>query len=165
MHTLPEFQTNHPFFRNIKPGMSERALHYKNKLDNYSTLDKKEQISIFFELLEKGLSWPEPLRQEGFWCDVEQKDFLFKELPYPQENQMSQEEISDFLSKLVKVESRTPTFKYMGFSKCRICDKTNGTQTYYTDLFAWPEGYKHYIKEHGVRPSAAFVLHIRGLIK
>jgi hypothetical protein len=165
MHSLPEFQTNHLFFRKIKPEMSQKALHYKNQMDNYSNLDKKEKFSVFRELLDLNFSWPDPLRQEGFWCDPEQKDFLFKENPYPKENQMSQDEIVDFLNKLEKIEKNTPTFKYLGYSHCRICGESNGTQTYYTDLFAWPQGFKHYIKEHGVMPSAAFVLHIRGLIK
>jgi hypothetical protein len=165
MNNLPAYQTNHPFFRNIKPGMSEKALHYKDKMDNYSKLDRKEKISVFSELLELNFSWPDPLRQEGFWCDKEEENYLFKEFPYPKENEMSEDEIADFLKKLAKVESKTPTFRYMGYSTCRICGlRQNGTQTFHTELFAWPEGYKHYIKEHGVRPSAAFVLHIRGLI-
>lgn len=165
MHNLPEYQTNHPFFSTIKPEMHEKALHYKNQMDNYSRLNKKEKHSVFFELLDKGFSWPDPLRKEGFWCDPEQKDYLFKEFPYPQENEMSENEVDDFLNKLTKVESKTPTFRYLGYSTCRICGiRQNGTQTFYTDLFAWPEGYKHYIKEHKVMPSAAFVLHIRGLI-
>lgn len=144
--------------------MNETALKYKNIMDNYSTLNKQEQNSVFFELLELGVHWPNPLRQEGFWCEQEEKDYLFKEFPYPQGNQMKQDDIAEFLSKLMKVEKKAKTFTYMGFSKCRICEKVNGTKTYYTDLFAWPEGYSHYIQEHGVKPSAAFVLHIRGLI-
>lgn len=144
--------------------MSERALKYKNQMDNYASLNKKEKFEVFRELLDLHFSWPDPLRQEGFWCMKEEEHNLFKEYPYPKENQMTQEEITEFLGKLEKVEKKTPTFRYMGYSNCRICGQRNGTQTYYTDLFAWPEGYKHYIKEHGVRPSAAFVLHIRGLI-
>lgn len=164
MHNLPEYFTNHPFFRNNKAEMSEKALHYKQKMDNYSNLDRKEKFTIFRELLDKGFSWPDPLRQEGFWCYKEDENFIFKDLPYPKANEMDQNEIADFLSKLAKVEKKTPTFRYLGYSDCRICGEQNGTKTYYTDLFAWPEGFRHYIKEHGVMPSAAFVLHIRGLI-
>lgn len=164
MHTLPSHMTNHPFFRNIKPGMSQKALHYKEKMDNLSQLSKKEKNAVIFELMDTNFSWPDPLRQEGFWCDKEDQHNLFKELPYPIERSMIDSEITDFLVKLEAVESKTPTFRYCGFSKCRICNEVNGTQTYYTDLFAWPSGYKHYIKEHKVQPSAAFVLHIRGLI-
>lgn len=164
MHTLPTHLTNHLFFRNIKPGMSEKALNYKNKMDNYSSLDRKEKFQVFRDLLDLGFSWPDPLRQEGFWCDQEDQHNLFKALPFPEENTMNEIEIEDFLTKLSKVESKTPTFKYCGISHCRCCGKNNGTQTYYSDLFAWPEGFKHYIKEHKVQPSAAFVLHIRGLI-
>ncbi len=164
MHNLPESFNNHPFFRTIKSEMSEKALTYKHKIDNYSTLEKKEKFTIFRELLDIGFSWPDPLRQEGFWCDNVYKDNLFKEFPYPKENQIEQNEIAEFISKLAKVESKAQKFSYLGYSECRICGKQNGNKTYYSDLFAWPEGYRHYIKEHGVKPSAAFVLHIRGLI-
>lgn len=135
MNQLPEYMTTHPFFRKNKQEMTEKGLYYKNKLDNYSTLHKKEKIEIF------------------------------KEFPYPKENEMNIEDIKEFVKRLRIVETKTPTFSYMGHSECRICGMRNGTKTYYTDLFAWPEGYAHYIEEHGVKPSAAFVLHIRGLIK
>lgn len=164
MNKLPDSISNHPFFRTYKAEMSEKVLHYKNKIDNYSNLDKKEKFNIFEQMLNLHVFWPDPLRQEGFWCEKEEKNNLFKEYPYPKENQMKKEDLADFLNKLDKVEKKSPTFRYMGYSTCRICEQRNGTQTYYTDLFAWPEGYKHYIKDHGVQPSAAFVLHIRGLI-
>lgn len=165
MNNLPEAMTKHPFFKTHKAEMSERALNYKEKMDNYHKLSKKEQFNIFKELLDLGLTWPDPLRLEGFWCELEEKNYLFKEFPFPRENEMPENEITEFLSKLEKVEKTTKPFRYMGYSKCRICGKLNGTQTHYTNLFAWPEGYKHYIEEHGVQPSAAFVLHIRGLIE
>lgn len=145
LNSLPTYLTNHPFFKTIKSNMSERTLNFKEKMDIYSTLDKKEQFSICSELLDLGFSWPAPLRQEGFWCTKEEKDTLFKEFPFPEENQMEKEEIDKFLAKLEQVEKKTPTFRYMGHSHCRICNEKVGTQTYYTDLFAWPEGYKHYI--------------------
>lgn len=165
MHNLPDTLNTHPFFKHIRSDMNETVIKYKDLIDNYSNLDKQKQNSIFFELLDLGFHWPNPLRQEGFWCEQDQKDYLLKEFPYPQENQMNQDDIAEFLSKLSQVEKKAKTFTYMGFSKCRICSQTNGTKTYYTDLFAWPERFKHYIKDHGVKPSAAFVLHIRGLIK
>lgn len=165
MNLLPAYQTNHPFFSKTKLEMSEKALKYKEKMDNYSLLSKKEKIEVFTELLDLQFSWPDPLRQEGFWCMKEEENHLFKEYPYPQVNEMTPEEIESFINSLEKLESKTPFFRYMGYSNCRICGQQNGTQTYYTDLFAWPSGYKHYIKEHGVKPSAAFVLHVRGLIK
>lgn len=164
MQTLPKNLTNHPFFRNIKSEMKSEQLEYKKKIDNYSNLSKTEKNAVFFELLDLGFHWPNPLRQEGFWCEKEEENDLFKEYPYPEENTIDPQEIANFLSKLEKIEKKAATFSYMGFSKCRCCGKINGTKTYYTDLFAWPEGYKHYIKEHGVQPTAAFVLHIRGLI-
>lgn len=165
MNQLPEYMTTHLFFRKNKQEMTEKGLYYKNKLDNYSTLNRKEKVEVFKELMDLGIYWPDALRQEGFWCMKEDEFNLFKEHPYPKENEMNQEDLETFIKRLKTVESKTPTFSYMGFSKCRICGMRNGTKTYYTDLFAWPEGYSHYIEEHGVKPIAAFVLHIRGLIK
>lgn len=162
MHSLPDYFTNHRFFRTTKNEMSERDLYLKDKLDNFSVLEKGDKYSIFRELVA---FWPESLRQEGFWCGANEQFSLFKNEPFPQANKMSQEETDQFLLLLTEFESKTPFFKCMGYSTCRICGQNNGTSTYYTDLFAWPNGYKHYIQEHGVRPSAAFVLHIRGLIK
>jgi hypothetical protein len=164
MHKLPETLTMHPFFKTTKNEMNPQSLNYKKQMDNYSILDKKEKHTLFKELLNLGFCWPDPLRQEGFWCDLTEKDFVLKEFPFPQTNQIIEGEIADFISKLTQVENKTPTFKCMGHSTCRICGEQNGNETYYTDLFAWPQGFKHYIKEHGVKPSAAFVLHIRGLI-
>jgi len=165
MNQLPEYMTTHPFFRKNKQEMTEKGLYYKNQLDNDSTLHKKEKIEVFKELMDLGFRWPDVLRQEGFWCMKDEQFNIFKELPYPKENEMNAEDINEFVKRLRIVENKTPNFSYMGYSQCRVCGIRNGTKTYYTDLFAWPEGYAHYIEEHGVKPSSAFVLHIRGLIK
>ena len=37
--------------------MTEKGLYFKDKLDNYSTLDKKEKFEIFRELMDLGLYW------------------------------------------------------------------------------------------------------------
>ena len=165
MHTLPDYLTTDPFFRTRE--LSEKAKYYKDKIDNYSTLSKSEKFVVFKELLELNFSWPDPLRQEGFWCTHNEKYYLFKTSPYPVQSQISDSEkaeLTEFLAKLTKVEQKASTFAYMGYSSCRLCGMQNGNKTFYTDLFAWPEGYQHYIQKHGVKPSAAFVLHIRGLI-
>lgn len=65
MNLLPAYQTNHPFFSKTKLEMSEKALKYKEKMDTYSLLSKKEKIEVFTELLDLQFSWPDPLRQEG----------------------------------------------------------------------------------------------------
>ena len=47
--------------------------------------------------------------------------------------------------------------QYRGFSRCRICDERNGSKEYYSDEFRWPEGYGHYVAEHGVKPPQEFI--------
>jgi hypothetical protein len=52
--------------------------------------------------------------------------------------------------------------RWMGFSNCRFCGKINGTTCFGDSEFVWPEGFAHYLREHGVRPPAAFVEHVMG---
>ena len=52
---------------------------------------------------------------------------------------------------------------YYGNSTCRICKKQNGSLEYYTTLFRWPEGYKHYLINHNVPPTPEFKQHIMSL--
>lgn len=137
----------------------------KEKIDNFKHLSQNEKIELMMELNNKGLSFEDFLKKEGFWCDKEDKDSPLKELPFPLENQMSKEDIEDFIPKLKNLQKKAKIKSYMGYSQCRICEKLNGTKTYYNETFAWPEGLQHYIEEHGVQPSASFVLHVRGLIK
>lgn len=50
---------------------------------------------------------------------------------------------------------------YCGYSTCRICGKyDNGSADYSDGIWMWPEGFGHYIREHGVRPPADFVQHV-----
>lgn len=55
----------------------------------------------------------------------------------------------------------TPYDEYKGYSPCRICGLNNGSAEYRFALdgettFIWPEGYMHYIRDHGVRPDPDF---------
>ncbi len=45
---------------------------------------------------------------------------------------------------------------FRGWSLCRVCRQKNGSQEFVSD-FTWPEGYKHYIVDHELRPPAEFV--------
>lgn len=48
---------------------------------------------------------------------------------------------------------------YMGSSLCRICFCHNGCADFTDGLYIWPEGFGHYIKEHGVKPPQHFIDH------
>lgn len=51
---------------------------------------------------------------------------------------------------------------YKGCSNCRICGLTNGSQDWGDEVYRWPEGFAHYIREHNVRPPPEFVAHALG---
>lgn len=48
---------------------------------------------------------------------------------------------------------------YMGYSRCRICDRENGDADLTDGVFIWPDGLAHYIVEHEVRLPDIFVRH------
>lgn len=47
--------------------------------------------------------------------------------------------------------------QYRGSSPCRFCGERNGSKEYHTNEFRWPEGYVHYVDEHGVKPPQEFI--------
>jgi hypothetical protein len=47
----------------------------------------------------------------------------------------------------------------MGFSTCRLCGRQNGSAEFSDDVFAWPEGLAHYVRDHSVRLPQDFVSH------
>lgn len=94
---------------------------------------------------------------EGFWASDHETH-----LPTPVGTSWRNREL--FLRLLSRVESRVESgvesVQYKGFSWCRMCDKSNGSIEYKLDIggnvWVWPDGYKHYIHYHQVRPSLAF---------
>lgn len=50
---------------------------------------------------------------------------------------------------------------YFGHSPCRFCGKDNGVADFTDKTYVWPEGFGHYLREHGVRPPLEFVAHVR----
>ena len=54
--------------------------------------------------------------------------------------------------------------RWMGYSSCRICGCLNGTKCFTLDgTWVWPEGFSHYVEEHGVRPPQEMVDHLLGI--
>lgn len=58
------------------------------------------------------------------------------------------------------VMTNPPTASYRGFSTCRICNCHNGSRDYSDSVYLWPQGYPHYIEQHGVKPPQEFIHHI-----
>jgi hypothetical protein len=93
---------------------------------------------------------------EGFWRSYEAE---VSALPWPQPAP-SWSGRERFLACLAAVETaargKGGIRHYMGFSTCRLCGKPNGTSEYSEEHWRWPEGFQHYVREHGVRPSPDF---------
>lgn len=47
---------------------------------------------------------------------------------------------------------------YRGFARCRVCGKnTNGSQDWFKGPFRYPQGYLHYLVEHGFKPPQTVI--------
>lgn len=104
---------------------------------------------------------------EGFWWSEREPHF-----PKPVSSDVEFEGKLEVLSALEKLEKNIYLHKkqagsciyFKGFSKCRCCKTSNGSMEFSYKNWKWPEGLMHYIKQHNVKPSDAFlreVLHIK----
>ena len=48
----------------------------------------------------------------------------------------------------------------MGISPCRFCGAANGSAERTDGAYLWPEGFAHYLRDHGVRPPVSVIRHI-----
>jgi len=47
-----------------------------------------------------------------------------------------------------------------GVSRCRFCGAGNGSAERTDGAYLWPEGFAHYLRDHGVRPPVSVIRHI-----
>ena len=59
-------------------------------------------------------------------------------------------------------ESKSGVVESRGFSICRVCECANGSRTFVRGGFMWPDGFRHYIEEHNVKPSDDFIDMVNG---
>ena len=97
------------------------------------------------------------INREGFWYSKYEPY-----LPKPVPNLKPWKGQKKFLAALDKAESKARESRFKGSSKCRICGCTNGSADYKLDFWQWPDGLRHYIEKHNVRPSLAFQEFILG---
>ncbi len=113
---------------------------------------------------------------EGYWASDQDpiKDEYKGKYSWPKASSFPEKEI--FLKKLIiieehllKLEKNTKNEDYVqsyrGLSHCRICDKRNGYKEYVltiseTQKVNWPEGFRHYVEAHDIRPSDKFFEYI-----
>ncbi|MCA1198866.1 hypothetical protein K9B35_12890 [Sphingomonas sp. R647] len=101
----------------------------------------------------------EELIEEGFWRRFEEEQST---LPWPIPD-TGWNGRSEFLIKLAALEAAGPYMDWMGFSCCRLCGKVNGASDYRAERWTWPEGYRHYIADHLIRPSREFEEFVLGV--
>jgi hypothetical protein len=69
--------------------------------------------------------------------------------------------LSAFLPLLDRAEGKAERIAYRGKSYCRLCDQINGHVAYRLNQWEWPEGYRHYLTDHAVRPTREFEAFLR----
>ena len=96
-------------------------------------------------------------RREGFWNSGESPD-----LPMLKVHAGVWPEKKLFLDALTKVETSFVPLHFKGYSRCRICGCSNGSAEYQSvQGWSWPSGFKHYVVDHGIKPSVDFEIFIR----
>ena len=95
--------------------------------------------------------------QEGFWYSKLEPNF-----PKPCRGLFTNKKERDiFLNNLEEVELHARIIIYKGPSNCRICNNLNGCATYHFEYknirYEWPDGFKHYIEKHKVKPTKQFI--------
>ncbi|AKF11327.1 hypothetical protein DB32_008476 [Sandaracinus amylolyticus] len=94
----------------------------------------------------------------GYWRSVNERD---SSLPDPRDfidpewDGAERDVVVDYLRQGRRMAA------FHGFSRCRLCGSTNGSQELTDFTYVWPEGYAHYVAEHGVKPPEEFVEHVR----
>lgn len=91
----------------------------------------------------------------GYWYSKYQPD-----LPHPQD--FVQEDWDHNVRDMVirYLESGKVLYQWRGYSGCRFCQESNGTKCLTDGTYVWPEGFAHYLLEHGVKPPRGFIYHI-----
>lgn len=90
---------------------------------------------------------------EGFWWSKQTPKY-----PKPVPGQLSQDE-AEKIYKLIRKAERTAGRKlYRGFSTSRIDGSRLGSAEYTKEGWVWPDSLaNHYVKQHRVKPSDAFL--------
>lgn len=94
---------------------------------------------------------PSLINREGFWASK-----YYPNLPIVVASDKPWKGQKKFLKHLIALEARLRPQRYKGWSTCRICKCSNGSEEYVYNGWRWPSGFAHYVLEHNVRPSLAF---------
>ena len=100
--------------------------------------------------------------KEGFWATKTDPKDRINPMPwdeiYTAWPEVSDESVSsEIITALDRAEHHATVKQYMGGSPCRLCDRIVGSKEFSLNGWIWPEGYKHYMLNHNVHPTANFV--------
>jgi len=98
------------------------------------------------------------IKQVGYWAE-DAKSWDQKKgdkLPMPIARASPWRGQRKFLVALGALESKLFCRHAKGTSKCRICGARNGSGTYTWNGFEWPDGFRHYVEIHNVKPPLEF---------
>lgn len=107
-------------------------------------------------------AWEKSFKTEGFWNDSENR---YPEYPMPVHSDEVLENKDIILAGLTGAEYATPCIGHMGFSVCRCCGENVGSREFVHIEFKWrwPQGLRHYIERHNIRPSDDFLREMLGM--
>jgi hypothetical protein len=95
---------------------------------------------------------------EGHWKNEE-----FPDLPMPVPNSLAPDKVDRVIRLLKAAQKEARATSWRGFSTCRLCGVNNGSGSYELGGWTWPSGFGHYIEDHGVAPTDAFLDFIANL--
>lgn len=141
----------------------------RRSLHSGATLSRSTSPALFEELCVSEL--PPHHTKLGFWKSRKQHVMDLsehfpgepsEELPFPVENEPNYG--NDFFERiewLMKNKRMNEMFnhqfiQFRGFSRCRICEKNNGSAEFCYEGFRFPSGYFHYIIDHRIQVPVEF---------
>lgn len=128
------------------------ARHVKEYIDLVEPIDSMPMVLPPERGDEQGLL------RIGYWCSA-----------HPETDEERMPNPRNFVDKSWNPSTRDAVATYVeggtirrtarGSSRCRICGDRNGSYEQTDGTYVWPSGFSHYIRHHGVRPAADFIVH------
>ena len=135
--------------RRKRNAMIRERKEYEEKVWDRSPQSTKEQMAS--------------LKPVGFWKPKGRWPSNDPDMKYPDPHDFVDEswDASEMRIVLAYVDFEGHKRQYWrGYSNCRMCEKnTNGTTEPFDDVYRWPEGFAHYIRDHHVKPPQDFIDH------
>ena len=126
-------------------------------LNHHPSVDpaKYEGTKVWKELYEK-FGPQNGLQFLGYWKSQSEPD-----LPDPLDYVDNDWDSDDRALVVAHLVAGEVWESWRGNSVCRfLCGQDTGSRCFTDGAYVWPEGFAHYVAEHGVRPPQEFIDHI-----